>query len=144
MVPLDDRLSVADLANLERAVIRWFQPIGNVQHVTVTGWPCDRGGGPRRDSSEGSGGSRGYASPVDAELEQLAKERLGERYGLTPGQSHRLRGDKLAELEADAATMCRELGLPVPGDRDRDEHGRFRTTDEPLDMNRAIRQAAGR
>jgi hypothetical protein len=45
-------------------------------------------------------------------------------------------------LKEDARAVRRELALPDLDERERDEQGRFRT--KPIDMNAAIRQAAGR
>lgn len=77
---------------------------------------------------------------MDDELVQVAREAIGAHFGLSPQQAARLRGFTRSEIEADAATMCGELGLPVPGAQGRDGDGRFAGGD----MNRRIREAAGR
>jgi hypothetical protein len=92
------------------------------------------------------------ADNARAELLGLAREHVGTTFGLTPEQSARLRGGTKAEIEADAKTMCRELGIKVDDDgheqqRERDESGRFRAKSgeaESAAMNKLIRQAAGR
>jgi len=81
---------------------------------------------------------------MDDELVSIARVAIGEQHGLTPQQSKRLRGDTAAELRADARAMRTELGLEPLDERERDEHGRFRSAESGVDMNRRIREAAGR
>jgi hypothetical protein len=77
---------------------------------------------------------------VDDELVSIAREAIATRYGLSPQQARRLRGDTASALVEDAKLMRSELGLAPVDEGDRDERGRFR----PRSMNEAIRQAAGR
>jgi hypothetical protein len=74
---------------------------------------------------------------------------VGREHGLSEAQSRRLVGSTLKALHDDAATMANELGVddPYPADqgRSRDQTGRFASSGGAgVDMNAAIRQAAGR
>jgi hypothetical protein len=78
-----------------------------------------------------------------SDLADIGRLAIGQHeYGLTEAQSRRLRGETADAVRADARQMRRELRLPDLDERDRDEHGRFRT--KGVDVNAAIRQAAGR
>jgi hypothetical protein len=80
----------------------------------------------------------------DAELLDYVRSKVADEYGLSEAQGRRLRGATVRELRADAAEMRSELGLePLDEGAQRDERGRF-ATGAGSDMNRAIRQAAGR
>jgi hypothetical protein len=81
----------------------------------------------------------------DGDLIGYVKTKVGEAAGLTEAQARRLTGSTLREIEADAKTMAKELGLVVE-DRARDEGGRFVSggESEGRTMNRIIREAAGR
>lgn len=84
---------------------------------------------------------------MDAELIQLARGAIADRYGLTSAQGARLRGDTAKELIADAKEMRTELGLdPLPEDdgQERDERGRYTNADGKPDVNKLIRAATGR
>jgi hypothetical protein len=81
----------------------------------------------------------------DAELLAYVRARVGDEYGLSEAQGARLRGSTLGELRDDARAMRAELGLePIAEGATRDERGRYASGDVGADMNRAIRQAAGR
>lgn len=82
----------------------------------------------------------------DAELLDYVRTKVADEYGLNESQGRRLRGATVRELRDDAKAMRDELGLePIVEGEARDERGRFRSTgDVGVDMNRAIRQAAGR
>jgi hypothetical protein len=86
--------------------------------------------------------SAGATRPHDDDLLTLAKRAIGDDFELTPAQSARLRGATASELRDDARAMRRELQLPDLDERDRDDHGRYRR--KPVDVNAAIRAAAGR
>jgi len=79
---------------------------------------------------------------VDDELLGIARTAIGERFGLSAAQAARLHGSTASELRDDAKAMRAELGLPPLDEQDRDQHGRFHP--KSIDMNTAIRQAAGR
>jgi hypothetical protein len=79
-----------------------------------------------------------------AELLDLAKTAVGHEHQLTPEQSRRLIGGDAKSLREDAKRMRAELGMPSLDDQPRDPAGRFARTGGVLDMNRAIRRAAGR
>jgi hypothetical protein len=81
---------------------------------------------------------------VDSELIALAKTAVAEEFGLTAQQGARLRGDSADALRADARAMRLEFGLPAADDRRRDQQGRGRASASDVDMNRRIREAAGR
>ena len=75
----------------------------------------------------------------DDELVTIARQAIGEHYGLTADQARRLHGDTAAELREDAKLMRSELGLPPLDERERDGRGRF-----AANMNAIIRARAGR
>jgi hypothetical protein len=91
------------------------------------------------DDSRPAGATR---TGSDDELLKLAKRAIGDEFELTPAQAGRLRGATASELRDDARAMRRELRLPDLDERERDEHGRYRA--KGVDMNAAIRAAAGR
>jgi ABC-type dipeptide/oligopeptide/nickel transport system ATPase component len=77
---------------------------------------------------------------MDEELVALGRIAIGmQEFGLTQAQAARLRGASPDEVRADARQMCKELGVPDPTERGRDEGGRF-----VGGMNQRIRAAAGR
>jgi hypothetical protein len=80
---------------------------------------------------------------MDDELVEHAKESIGRAHGLSAAQSKRLVGSTSEALHADARVMASELGVTDPTLQKRDEQGRY-AGGERVDMNRAIRQAAGR
>jgi hypothetical protein len=86
-------------------------------------------------------GSAGATRLDDDTLDYL-RLAVAREYELSEAQGRRLRGTTVTALKDDARAMRRELQLPDLDGRDRDEHGRYRS--KPVDMNAAIRQAAGR
>jgi hypothetical protein len=81
---------------------------------------------------------------VDDELLAYAKRTIALEHGLSERDASRLVGETAAEIHADARAMGRELGVTDPTERARDQGGRYTTSGERPDLNRLIRQAAGR
>ena len=78
-----------------------------------------------------------------SDLTEIGRVSIGvNEYGLTEQQAKRLRGESGDRVRADAKQMRVELGLEPIDERERDEQGRYRT--KSVDMNAAIRAAAGR
>jgi hypothetical protein len=76
------------------------------------------------------------------DLAEIGRVSIGvNEYGLTEGQAKRLRGESADEVRADAKQMRDELAFDDDehDDRRRDGEGRY-----AVDMNRRIREAAGR
>jgi hypothetical protein len=74
------------------------------------------------------------------------RERVAEEFQVPSQLAHRLRGEGLGALRADAARMRSELGMPsLDGEPDRDSAGRFTpSSGGAVDFNRVIREASGR
>jgi hypothetical protein len=81
---------------------------------------------------------------VDDELLLAAKAQIGSQHGLSAAQSARLVGDTAEAVHRDARAMANELNVYDPSERSRDETGRFTGDADRRDMNRLIREAAGR
>jgi hypothetical protein len=79
---------------------------------------------------------------IDAEILQLARRHVAEKYGIAPTLAGRLHGSTLKGLEQDAARLREDLGLGPLNERDRDERGRF--SGGSSDFNHRIRAAIGR
>jgi hypothetical protein len=82
---------------------------------------------------------------MDDETLAYLRVAVGRDFELTSEQSARLRGDTVSTLKDDAKQMRRELQMPDldEGQQSRDASGRFARSGK-LDMNAAIRAAAGR
>jgi hypothetical protein len=82
------------------------------------------------------------------ELIGLAKVTIAHQHGVPEHQAHRITGSSPRELHDDAAALAREIGVHDPTTVKRDEGGRFAprssSAGSGFDINRAIRQAAGR
>jgi hypothetical protein len=86
---------------------------------------------------------------ADPELVDVARAAIGAQFGLTEAQSKRLTGSSAAEIRTDARLMAKELGLVADDDPPRDRAGRYAKSggiydQRGPDMNRIIREAAGR
>jgi hypothetical protein len=65
----------------------------------------------------------------------------GAEAGLPVSFHHRIKGEGLVELRADARSLARDLGFTSPTVNGRDERGRFSSASEA--MNAEIRRRAG-
>ena len=84
---------------------------------------------------------------MDAQTLSVLRQTVAEHVGLPEQMADRIRGETLAELQADAGKLMAELGLTpsesaTPIKRARDEAGRFAAGNDQ--MNDAIRGAARR
>ena len=77
---------------------------------------------------------------MDDETRSYLANTIGEEFGVPQQLRSRLTGESLSELRADAQALAKQLGIAP--ERERDGGGKF--TGGAADMNRLIREKAGR